>query len=64
MEINIHHSARDNTERVIFYKNKVYTEKEYLNLLYKKRLIKDVISIIIFIILMVLRLYIFLKYGV
>lgn len=67
--ISMHYGAMDNCKGLIFIKNgKVYTEREYSQLIRKRELIKDTVKITAFTIIygamIILRAYAFFKYGV
>lgn len=66
--VSIHYDAIDSCEGLMFTKNKVYTEKEYTQLIRKRELIKNNIRIttftIIYAAMAILRAYAFFEYGV
>ena len=61
--ISIHHSAPLKSEREYYIKGKTYTEEEYLKLIYRKQLIKDVVLMTVLGVVMAFRAYVFFKYG-
>lgn len=67
--LTIHHSKPSNTGFVYYAKNsKTYSEFEYFKMMRRKHQIKENIKediqMIVFILLMIFRAYVFLEYGV
>ena len=60
----IHHSAPCTYEKVYYCKGKEYTEKEFQDLVYKKQCLIDTAIITLFVLIIIFRVWLFLKYGV
>ena len=63
INISIHHSARPQSIDKDYYKSSVFSLDEYIESMQRKRKINEYIMSIIFIIVIIFRAYIFLKFG-